>query len=100
MVAGQVVDPLELAALADRAVLVSGQRLDDEVARIPCDHDAALSVTIADSRGTDVIVTPVGGIERQADSRRTVDTSHGNLSAHGDPDSCLGVAVRAPARTP
>ena len=95
-VAGRLVDPFELALLADFAVLVTGQRFGDEVARIRRDHDAAPGVVIADGHGADVIVTPVAGIERQTDSRRTVDTSRGDLDAHGDADSCPGVVVSAP----
>jgi hypothetical protein len=41
---GGSVDLLELAALADLAVLISGQCLDDEVAPLPRGHGMALGV--------------------------------------------------------
>ena len=64
--AGGSVDLLELAALADLAVLVSGQCLGDEVARVPRGHGMALGMVITDGRRADVLVMPVAGIERQS----------------------------------
>jgi hypothetical protein len=58
------VDSLELAALTDLAVLVYGQCLHDEVARIPRAHDVALGMVIADRHRADVIVMAVAGVER------------------------------------
>ena len=90
------VDSFELAALADFAVLVSGQRLDDEVARIPGGHGPALGMVIADSRHTDIIVMAVVGIERQSDSRRAVDAWCGVLDARSNPDANTALGVSAP----
>jgi hypothetical protein len=65
---GGSVDLLELAALADLAVLVSGQSLDDEMARVPRGHGMALGMVITDGRRADVLVVPVAGIECQPDA--------------------------------
>jgi hypothetical protein len=81
------VDPLELSALMDLAVLVPGQRLDDEMACIARQGDPALGVVMADGHGAYDVVTPVAGIERQSACCRTVDTACGVLDAHGHPDS-------------
>jgi hypothetical protein len=53
------VDPLELAALADLAVLVPGQRLDDEMARIARQGGPALGVVVPDGHGAHVAMTSV-----------------------------------------
>ena len=52
------VDPLELAALADFAVLVPGQRFDDKMARVVRQDGPALGVVVPDGHGAHVVVTP------------------------------------------
>jgi len=67
---GWSVDLLNHAALANLAILVSGQCLDDKVARVPRGHGMALGMVIADRRRADVIVMVVAGVERYPDCRR------------------------------
>jgi hypothetical protein len=91
-----LVDTLELAALADLPVLVSGQRLDDEMARVAGGHGPALSVVVTDGHGANAIVTLVARIERKSYCCGTVDTSRAVLDAYRHPDLCSRIGVRAP----
>ena len=93
---GWSVDLLNHAALANLAILVSGQCLDDKVARVPRGHGMALGMVIADRGRADVIVMVVARVERHPDCRRAVDARSGVLDAHRNPDSYPGLVVSAP----
>jgi hypothetical protein len=84
----------------DPAVLVTGQRLDDEVSSVLRDHHPALCVTVSDSGSAHVGVTLEVRIERQSYGCGAIYAAHGILDADRNPD--LGSASRyePQARTP
>ena len=92
----RLVDLPGLAALADLAVLVSGQGLDDQVAGVPRAHGVALGVVIADGHRADGVMMAVAGVECQPDRCRAVDTRCGVLDAHRNPDPYPGLGVTTP----
>ena len=87
---------LDLAALADLAVGVSGKCLDNEVAHVPHGHGPTLDVVITDGRRADVLMLAIAGVKRQPYGRRAVDTWCRILDADGNPDPYADLAVSAP----
>ena len=90
------VDPLGRAVPTDPAVLVTGQRLDDEVSPVPRDHHPALCVAVSDGCSAHVSVALKARIERQSYRCGAIYSAHGILDADRNPDLGSGITVRTP----